>query len=141
MSLSASVQPRCWALTRAEAAWFSGWGTRVASQRSPLAYSRQDIHPSCCTNCQHADTLTISGSLQSKTIGDNTVVRFNKHYCPELAAAMALGTHSMAGSLSDSSATWHGVLFKRLTLDHLTCLQQILLRTCSNCHCASCSTA
>ena len=29
--------------------------------------------------------------MQSKTVGDNTIVRFNNHYCPELGAAMALG--------------------------------------------------
>lgn len=29
--------------------------------------------------------------MQTKVIGDNTTVRFNNHYCPELGAAMALG--------------------------------------------------
>jgi hypothetical protein len=30
--------------------------------------------------------------IQTKSIGDNTTVRFNNHYCPELGAAIALGT-------------------------------------------------
>lgn len=30
--------------------------------------------------------------MQTKSIGDNTTVRFNNHYCPELGAAIALGT-------------------------------------------------
>ena len=29
--------------------------------------------------------------IQTKSIGDNTTVRFNNHYCPELGAAIALG--------------------------------------------------
>ncbi len=29
--------------------------------------------------------------MQTKSIGDNTTVRFNNHYCPELGAAIALG--------------------------------------------------
>lgn len=31
--------------------------------------------------------------MQTKSIGDNTTVRFNNHYCPELGAAMALGVY------------------------------------------------
>lgn len=38
--------------------------------------------------------------MQSKTVGENTIVRFNNHYCPELGAAMALGMRVMAVSFT-----------------------------------------
>lgn len=61
--------------------------------------------PKLLHKCQQADIPTILSILQSKTIGDSTIVRFNNQYCPELGAAMALGRHSTAVALFGSPAT------------------------------------
>ncbi|KAL3137484.1 hypothetical protein ABBQ38_004773 [Trebouxia sp. C0009 RCD-2024] len=43
-------------------------------------------------------TDTPCSLLKSKTVGENTIVRFNNHYCPELGAAMALARQELFGS-------------------------------------------
>ena len=103
-------------MARTEDVWSSDWETRVVTQKS-LAYSRHVVHLSCCTN--GSNTLTILNFLQSRTIGDNTVVRFNNQYCPELGAAMALGTHGKAVAWSLMPQAWHSVLFKP-QMDHMS---------------------
>lgn len=49
------------------------------------------VHLSLVASCKAHELPVDCPVLQSKYVGDNTVVRFNHNYCPELGAAMALG--------------------------------------------------
>ncbi len=53
---------------------------KVCSSTSVASLTSRKIVQAAFTAC-----------IQTKSIGDNTTVRFNNHYCPELGAAMALG--------------------------------------------------
>ncbi len=55
--------------------------------------------------------------MQTKVIGDNTTVRFNNHYCPELGAAMALGTCCTL----TTNAMLSLVIVHQLNRQHQTC--------------------
>ncbi|KAL0033703.1 hypothetical protein WJX77_001675 [Trebouxia sp. C0004] len=80
------------------------------SSHTALTQSRQPRQTQSTAVAHHSSSAQYLGGdnpgvLKTKSIGDNTTVRFNNHYCPELGAAMALarqevyGSHPVSGTL------------------------------------------
>ncbi|KAL0023216.1 hypothetical protein WJX79_004139 [Trebouxia sp. C0005] len=72
--------------------------SRQPSQTQPVAVAHRSSridNLSCSAQFLGEDN---PGTLKTKVIGDNTTVRFNNHYCPELGAAMALARQEVYGS-------------------------------------------